>query len=653
MSPPVQMRMPLRCLLFTCSLMRAAHAADGVWNNPGGGSWSLTTNWSPATAVGGVSAQVDFSNLDLLSRTTITLNGARTAGHLRFGDLTPSHDWFVRRGVSGSLTLDVSTGSPTVEVLNHTATLGIDLLGSKGLGKSGAGTLVLSGVNTYSGPTVVSAGTLRLAAPPVFPAGMQLMPLGDSITNGYNGANAGYRGPLYGMMQPLAPTFQYVGTSIERPGFLPPNQQQHEGHSSYGVQDLSNNLDGLDDSIYQLYGGADRNPNGGFWITGGGGTGRGPVNPHVITLMAGTNDLDEPNEFHGRLTGLIAKLTTLRPDARILLARITPVTNGEPVDVPALNAVIDQVTTEFRAAGKRVFPVDLHTTFPAGGLIADGVHPNDTGFSWMAMQWYEGIIEACTPASGVSAGIPVSSAVTVAAGAVLDLAGNTSGVASLNAAGTVSLGNGGELATTSGMLLKSTGTLLDSGTIRGPVVLNGDGFGHAGQSLVFTDTVTLNGSLRPASGASLVFMGDFVNNGLVLIPPGVTVSFAGNVINNGVIRCTDGAALQVSGTFENNGTLDLLTGSQSLPAVWINNGWIITSDKVAVHSVAMENGGIRVSIESYSGHSYQLQHSSTLADGSWSDVGNPQEGFTGVRLDFHQVMDSPDGRDFFRIRVSP
>lgn len=653
MPPPVHVWMPVRCLLCLFLLPLASHAADGVWSNVGGGSWSGSSNWSAGTPAEGNSAQADFSQLDLLSATTVTLNGTRTAGFLKFGDISPSHDWSIRRGSSGSLTLEASTGTPNIEVMNRTATLGVDLLGSKGLTKSGAGTLVLSGSNTYSGPTVIQAGTLRLAPPPLFPTGMKVMPLGDSITYGYNGSNAGYRSTLYGMLQPLAPTFQYVGTSTERPGFLPPNQQHHEGHSSYAVQDLSNNLDGLDTTIYQLYGGPDRDPNGGFWITGGGDTGRGPMIPDVITLMAGTNDLDEPVGFQERLTGLISKLNTLCPDAKILLARITPITNSEPVDVPALNAMIDQVTNDFRTAGKPVFPVDLNTTFPASGLISDGTHPNDTGFSWMAMQWYEGIIKACTPSSGISGGLPTSTSVTVASGATLDIAGNQSSIASLNAAGAVSLGNGGNLATTAGMVLKASGTLLGSGTIQGPVILNGYGFAHADQSLVFTGAVTLNGSLLPGTGANLVFMGNFVNNGVVQIPPGVTVSFGGDVINNGVIRCTDGAALMVSGILQNNGTLDILTGSQTLPAGIIDNGWIIGADEVAVHSTAIENGGIRVSIDSYSGHVYQLQRSSTLADGSWIDVGEGRDGVTGVRLDFEHPLDSPTGRDFFRIRVSP
>lgn len=644
-----------RLLLLACPLPPVAFAADGVWNNAGGGSWSASTNWAAASTAGGVSSVADFSGIDLVSRTTVTLSGPRTAGTLRFGDVSPSHEWFLRKGNSGNpanLTLDAGAGIPMIEVANQSATLGIDLLGTKGLVKTGAGVLVLSGSNSYGGPTQITAGTLRLTAPPSFPAGMKVMPLGDSITYGHDGGNAGYRGGLYGLLVQLAPTFQFVGTSGERPGFLPPNQQMHEGHSSYSVQDIHNNLDGFDNTTYLIYGGAERNPNGGHWITGGNGTGRGAMIPHAITLMAGTNDLDEPVGFHTRLTALMTKLTTLCPDTRIVVARITPVTANEPVDVPQLNAVIDQVTTEFRAAGKRVTPVDLFTTFPSTGLTADGVHPNDTGFSWMAMQWHEGLIQAFTPESGVSGGLPASTAVTLAHGATLDLAGNEASIATLNAAGTLALGDGGELHSNS-TLIKSNGLLEGSGVIHGSVILNGNGFAHPGQSLTFTGTVVMNGTLNPGSGTTLHFQGDFINNGVCNIPPDSSVTFGGNVINNGVMRFTNGAAAQAGGTFENNGTLDLLTGSQTRPANLVDNGWILDSRAVAIDSMITEGGKIRIRIESYSGHIYQLEHSDRLESGAWTDVGAPQSGVTGVGLEFVRPIDSSVDREFFRIRVSP
>lgn len=653
MPPQDSMVAPAWRVLIALLPLQSAFALDGVWSNPGGGSWTAQSNWSGNSVAGGVEADADFSGINLASDATVTLNGSRTVGNLIFGDAGPSHDWALRKGVSGGLTLDVASGNPAVTVINQCAILGVDLAGSEGLTKDGQGTLVLSGTNTYSGPTRVNAGTLRLSAPPSFGPDFQVMPLGDSITFGHNGGNAGYRGPLYGLMLPAAPGFRYVGTSIQRPGFLPPSpvdQRHHEGHSSYNIQDVNLNLDGYDNARFLEYGGADRDPNGGYWLTGGNGTGRPAVFPDVITMMIGTNDLDKLADVETRLRALITKLTTLRPATKLIVARITPVT-GYPL-VNAYNETLDQVVSEFRAAGKNIHWVDLNTQFPANGLDPDGVHPNDAGFSWMALQWHEAILRACTPKGGQTFAIPSGSAVSVAGGAVLDLDGTQAAMGALTVSGNVDLGDGGTL-TTTGAQFKTNASMTGSGTVAGSVVLQSNGIGHAGQSLVFSGTVTNNVVLQPAEGASLVFNGNFINNGVVTIAPGRNVSFTGDVTNNGILRVTDGASLSVGGTLINNGTIDILTGDQTLPAGLVDNGWIIDSSGVNIESVETSGTGVIVEIESYSGHVYQLQHNPALVPGGWVDLGPPRSGTTGRVLGFTAPRDAPGGRDFYRIKVSP
>lgn len=59
-------------------------------------------------------------------------------------------------------------GGNTIEVTNlhHTATINAPIISNPGVGitKTGAGTLVLGGINTYTGPTIISNGTLALGA---------------------------------------------------------------------------------------------------------------------------------------------------------------------------------------------------------------------------------------------------------------------------------------------------------------------------------------------------------------------------------------------------------------------------------------------------------------------------------------------------------
>ena len=81
-----------------------------------------------------------------------------------FGDTAASHNWTLSPGTGGVLTLQVSQGSPTITVTNQTATLSIVLSGTQGFTKSGTGTLVLTGGNTYTGSTGVSQGKLVLGS---------------------------------------------------------------------------------------------------------------------------------------------------------------------------------------------------------------------------------------------------------------------------------------------------------------------------------------------------------------------------------------------------------------------------------------------------------------------------------------------------------
>lgn len=72
--------------------------------------------------------------------------------------------------------------------------------------------------------------------PPPPPAGgLKIMPLGDSITDGVGGTNAGYRGTLNTLLNNAGITHQFVGSATDNPGSLPADQQHHEGHSGYTI----------------------------------------------------------------------------------------------------------------------------------------------------------------------------------------------------------------------------------------------------------------------------------------------------------------------------------------------------------------------------------------------------------------------------------
>ena len=226
---------------------------------------------------------------------------------------------------------------------------------------------------------------------------LQIMPLGDSITvGGPARTNAGYRGFLYNLLKQSGRNVLYVGSSVfgvvtttDNP--LPMDQRHNEGHSSYTINDINNNLDGLDTATFERFGGADRDPNGGHWLDGIaiGANARPPVFPDIITLMIGTNNGGgDQATVHAQLHALLTKLTTLRPNTQLIVAQITPA--NRTFDV-SYNAFVATEVASLQAAGKHVSLVDMYTNFPANGLSADNVHPNDTGFAFMAQQWFDAI----------------------------------------------------------------------------------------------------------------------------------------------------------------------------------------------------------------------------------------------------------------------
>jgi len=129
-------------------------AGDGVWTG-GDGEWSTATNWQSDTIGQGVDKTATFNGATAV---TATVNVNRPIGALLFSGANHT----LAAG-SGSLTLDGATlfTTPTVTVADgFTATIAAALNGGEGLLKSGTGTLVLGGTNSYSGSTAISQGTL-------------------------------------------------------------------------------------------------------------------------------------------------------------------------------------------------------------------------------------------------------------------------------------------------------------------------------------------------------------------------------------------------------------------------------------------------------------------------------------------------------------
>lgn len=133
-------------------------AANGTWNSNASANWSDTSRWAGGVVANGVDATATFGSVISRNR-TIRLNTSRTIGGISAQDT--SHNYTITG--SNTLTLDVTTGIPTLDVVSgRTLRINPVIAGTDGLAKVGAGTLRLTGTNTYSGGTTLSAGTIRV-----------------------------------------------------------------------------------------------------------------------------------------------------------------------------------------------------------------------------------------------------------------------------------------------------------------------------------------------------------------------------------------------------------------------------------------------------------------------------------------------------------
>jgi autotransporter-associated beta strand protein len=563
---------------------------------------------------------------------------------------------------------------------------------------SGGGVVTLSGANTYSGPTAVTGGTLRLTPGPVYPSNLQIMPLGDSITAGALGTNAGYRGPLYNLVKSLLPNMLFVGSSVYNNALsgvpaiaLPQSEWHNEGHSSYGVNDINNNLDGYDPTVYNEVGGISANPNGGHWFDGI--SPRAACYPDVILLMIGINDAHfDLGTEQTDLNALLKKITSERPNAKLIVAQIIPSTASPAVAswVTGYNSIVRSEVASFQTAGAKISTVDLYTGFPvSNGLYSDGVHPLDPGVEFMAQQWCGALLATVQEGYGPASAIPASSAVTVGPGGTLDLGGSQgASVGALSGAGKVTLGSGiltatnasgqnstfsGAISGTGGLTKAGAGTLtlasassysglteVSAGVLKVTGALTGAGMIDvaSGATLNLAGGSVSASTLHVEPGASLIgngtINGTIINDGTISgSAAGQTLSLTGSITNNGTISFTSGAGFQITGTLTNSGTVDLLTSSSLLPATIIEQGGTaFDSRSLKVSAVTLANGSASVTLPAFAGHTFQLQRSAALSPASWQNVGNSQTGGAGAVLTFPDNAPSAT-QGFYRVQATP
>jgi fibronectin-binding autotransporter adhesin len=137
----------------------AALAADGLWDVDVDGNWSVLANWN--AGAGPVADGADFTATfdDVITADrVVTLDTIRTIGNITFSDL--SH----HLTISGAniLTLDTTSGTPTISVADEVLTISSVIAGNDGLLKSGSGDFRPRGLNTFTGGVELADGIINL-----------------------------------------------------------------------------------------------------------------------------------------------------------------------------------------------------------------------------------------------------------------------------------------------------------------------------------------------------------------------------------------------------------------------------------------------------------------------------------------------------------
>ena len=228
-------------------------------------------------------------------------------------------------------------------------------------------------------PAAARPGTLQ-AAP------LRVMPVGDSITEGGDGAG-GFRRPLFDLITNATGSQpNFVGARNIRQSdpadFVDPDE---DGYSAYRIEQITSGQ--------------------GFWHAPSIEQRLRDWEPAVVTIHAGTNDAQQDFFFDGnpkngmppvidRLDDLVTRIVRFNPKIWIIVAQIVPANAPASATtqdyIVRLNALIPALVARHRAQGDRVSMVDMYTPM-LSHPNPDGIHPDTAGYQVMADVWFAGI----------------------------------------------------------------------------------------------------------------------------------------------------------------------------------------------------------------------------------------------------------------------
>ena len=494
---------------------------------------------------------------------TLTLTGANTytgattitAGTLQIGGAGSLGSGSYAGAISDAGTFEYS--SSAAQELSGV------ISGAGGLTQNGPGTLTLSGANTYQGPTLVAAGTLRGGAANAFSAvsattvdGGATLDLGgfnETVTS-LSGAGSGAAYVTNkGLSSPATLTNQ--GASSTFSGVI------KNGVSATGLAERSAG-NTLTLTGVNTYTGATTITAGNLRIGGSGSLGSGSYAGAISDAgtfeysssaaqklsgvisgaggltqnRAGDADPDRRQHLHGRYDdrlGLDAADQRRRGLARLLRCRDICI---------SMRAIRDAGTFEYSSGAPQMLSGVISG---AGGLTQNG-QPGEI-LTLSGANTYQGatLVAAGTLRGGAENAFSVASATTVDGGAFLDLGGFNETVTSLSSAGsgTAYVANYGSRSAT---LTNDGGSSTFGGVIENGTSATGITQDSKGNTLKLTGVNTYTGNTRIRSGSTLQI------GGAGLLGSG---SYAGAISDAGTFEYSSSAAQTLTGVISGAGGL--------------------------------------------------------------------------------------------------
>jgi len=229
-----------------------------------------------------------------------------------------------------------------------------------------------------------SGGTSSFTPCPAAGSPCVVLPLGDSITEGYASSGGGYRVELFRQALDQGKSITFVGAATPNgPSDVDgtPFPRNHEGHGGFTI-DTDSGHSGISGAITD--------------------DALDDFDPDIVLLMIGTNDINgnvDVNNAPQRLGNLIDDIIARAPDTLVVVASVVPVIDtSTDAKITQYNAGVEEAALARATEGAHVVFVDNYAAIHEvaswqTALMADNLHPNDAGYGVLGQSFFAAIDE--------------------------------------------------------------------------------------------------------------------------------------------------------------------------------------------------------------------------------------------------------------------